>query len=165
MSETHAPADRSDSHAWLSAQAEALRKVAALRPNLPIVVDWEGIAEELEALAAAERNALKSRLEVVLEHLLKLGHVPMPEPRHGWCRTVREQRHRIDDLLETSPSLRPFVAGVLDQVYRRAVRHVLADYRLHSLPERCPWTIEEILAEDWWPNEPDELREEPAAPG
>jgi hypothetical protein len=132
---------------------------------LPIDVDWEGIAEELEALAAAERDALKSRLEVVLEHLLKLRHVPMPEPRHGWYRTVREQRHRIDDLLETSPSLRPYLARVLDQANRRALRHVLADYRLRSVPERWPWTIEEILAEDRWPNEPDELREQPAAAG
>lgn len=165
MTDRADPPDRSDSHAWLLAQAAALRRAAALRPNLPIAIDWEGIAEELEAVAAAERNALKSRLEVVLEHLLKLGHVPMPEPRHGWFRTVREQRHRIDDLLETSPSLRPYVGDVLDRVYRRAVRHVLADYRLRSLPERCPWTIEEILAEDWWPSEPEALREEPAVAG
>ncbi len=116
-------------------------------------------------MAAAERNASKSCLEVVLEHLLKLAHLPMPEPRHGWRRTIREQRHRIDDLLETSPSLRGNLADVPDRVYLRAVRHVLADYRLPSLPERCPWTAEEILAEDWWPSAPEAPREEPSVAG
>ena len=156
--------DRSDSQAWLLAQAAALRRVAALRPNLPIAIDWEGIAEELEAVAAAERNELKSRLEVTLEHLAKLAYVPMPEPRHGWRRTVREQRHRLEDLLETSPSLRRFLDEVLERVWRRALRHLLAEYRLHEVPKRCPWTVEHILAEDWWPPVPEGLEEEVAAP-
>lgn len=85
MSEDAGLPDHSDSQAWLLAKAAALRRTAALRPNLPIAIDWEGIAEELEAVAAAERNELKSRvLEVTPEHLVKLAEVPMPEPRHGW---------------------------------------------------------------------------------
>lgn len=155
--------DRFDSQAWLLAQAAALRRVAALRPNLPIAIDWEGIAEELEAVAAAERNELKSGLEVTLEHLLELAHVPMPEPRHGWRRTVREQRNRLADLLEASPSLRRVADEVLERVWTRALRHVQADYRLRGLPERCPWTLAEILDEDRWPPEPAELRDEPEA--
>jgi hypothetical protein len=156
--------DRSDSQAWLLAQAAALRRAAALRPNLPIAIDWEGIAEELEAVAAAERNELKSRLEVTLEHLAELAYVPMPEPRHGWRRTVREQRNRLEDLLETSPSLRRFMDEVLERVWKRALRHLLAEYRLRDLPKRCPWTVEQILAEDWWPPVPEGLEEEVAAP-
>ncbi len=165
MSETHEPSDRSDSHAWLLAQAEALRKVAALRPNLPIPIDWEGIAEELEAVAAAQRNELKSRLLVLMQHLMKLAHVPMIEPRNGWQRTVREQRDRLGFLFEESPSLRPRAAEEAGRLWPKARREVVADYRLRSLPERCPWTIEQILAEDWWPSEPEALREEPVVAG
>lgn len=151
------PPDRSDSHAWLLAQAEALRRAAALRVNLPVAIDWEGIAEELEAVAAAQRTELSSRLEVILEHVLKLAYVPMPEPRHGWRRTIREQRNRIEDLLEISPSLRGQLVKALAKAYPRALRHVLADYRVRDLPEACPWSLEQLLDERWWPPVPAEL--------
>lgn len=163
MSERVELPDRTDSQAWLSAQAAALRRVAALRPNLPIAIDWAGVASELEAVATAERNELKSRLEVTLEHLLELAHVPMPEPRHGRRRAVREPRNRLADLLEASPSLRRVADEVLERVRSHAMRHVQVDYRRRGLPERCSWTLAEILDEDWWPSEPAELRDEPEA--
>ncbi len=155
--------DRSDSQAWLLAQAAALRRVAALRPNLPIAIDWEGIAEELEAVAAAERNELKSRLLVLCEHLAKLAYVPMVDPRNGWRRTVREQRDRIGFLFEESPSLRRRVPDELEKLWVKARREVLAHYKFRDLPTRCPWRIEDLLDEDWWPPEPAELRDEPEA--
>ena len=156
--------DRSDSQAWLLAQAAALRRAAALRPNLPIAIDWEGIAEELEAVAAAERNELKSRLLVLCEHLAKLAYVPMVDPRNGWQRTVREQRDRIGFLFEESPSLRRRVEEQLDRLWSKARGEVLAQYKVRDLPKRCPWTVEQILAEDWWPPAPEGVEEELAEP-
>ncbi|HET6468079.1 MAG TPA: DUF29 domain-containing protein, partial [Geminicoccaceae bacterium] len=85
-----------DFYAWTQAQAAALRKLASLRPNVGAEIDWEHVAEELELMGTSERAEIESRLQVVLAHLLQLAYVTQPEPRHGWRRTVREQRDRIE---------------------------------------------------------------------
>ena len=89
---------------------------------------------------------------MLLEHLLKLAHLPMIEPRHGWRRTVREQRDAIEHVLLESPSLRRLPAEALPQAYAKARRDVLADYDLADLPVACPFDLErEVLAEGWFP--------------
>jgi hypothetical protein len=143
-----------DFHAWTREQAAALRRAEKARANTPDVIDWAHIAEELDLMGASERNAIRSRLQVLLEHLLKLAYVPMIEPRHGWRRTVREQRDAIERTLSESPSLRRLPAEALPQAYAKARRDVLADYRLPELPKACPFELErEVLAEGWFPGE------------
>jgi hypothetical protein len=75
-------------------------------------VDWEAIAEEIESLGRSERRELKSRLEVLLQHLLKWQY--QSNRRSGsWRNTIDEQRNRLTDLLQDSPSLRSYLAEVL----------------------------------------------------
>lgn len=142
-----------DFHAWTQAQAAALRRAEQARVNTPDRIDWHHIAEELEIMGASERNEIRSRLQVLLEHLLKLRHLPMLEPRHGWKRTVRGQRDAIERAIAESPSLRGLPAAALAQAYAKARRDVLAEYRV-DLPESCPFELdEEVLAEEWFPGE------------
>lgn len=61
-----------DFYAWTKEQAKALRAAAEARVNLP--VDWELLAEEIEDLGKAERDAVRSQVVRVLEHLMKLEH-------------------------------------------------------------------------------------------
>ena len=56
-------------------------------------------------MGRSQRQQLKGRLEVLLMHLLKRDHQPRRRSR-SWDATVVEQRLRIHDLLEDSPSLR-----------------------------------------------------------
>src|SRR5215469_3743696 len=56
-----------DYDGWLIAQASALR--ACRYPSL----DWDGLAEELEDMAALRRDSLQSNLTVLLGHMLKLA--------------------------------------------------------------------------------------------
>ena len=77
----------------------------------------------------------------------------MPEPRHGWKRTVREQRDAIELCADGSPSLRRLPAEALAQAYIKARRDVLAEYRV-ELPMMCAFDLErEVLAEEWFPGE------------
>lgn len=138
MTDRADPPDGSHSHARLLAQAAALRGAAARRPNLPIAIDWEGIAEELEAVAAAHRNESKSRLLVPMQHFPKLEYVPMIEPRNGRRRTVRERRDRFGFLFEESSSLRERATEEVGRSWPRARREVVADYCLRPRPERSP---------------------------
>ena len=58
---------------------------------------------------------------------------------------------RIEDVLADNPSLRPFAAEALAGAYRlaildRAVRRL----ELLHLPQSRPWTIEDVLRDDFW---------------
>ena len=135
-----------DLHAWALDQAQALRAghVEAL--------DLEHLAEELESMGASERAELTSRMTELLLHLLKWRFQP---ERHGasWEVSIIKQRNGIADLLETSPSLRPRLLEVLAKAWPRALRLAVAETRLPlaSFPEDCPFTLEEVLAAEFWP--------------
>lgn len=94
-----------DFHAWL------LNQAAALRNRSIIALDWDNLAEELEAMAAAERRELLARLTTLFEHLLKLAYQQKEVPirGRGWMATIIEARQAIGDLLETCPDLKGFL--------------------------------------------------------
>ena len=102
-----------DFYAWTQAQAAALR-AAALRnaagigANLP--VDWKNVAEEIESLGKSDVRSLRSRIETIIEHLLKLEFAPATQPRIAWARTVDRSRSAFAKLIAESPSLLPQVA-------------------------------------------------------
>ncbi|MBV9286776.1 MAG: DUF29 domain-containing protein, partial [Hyphomicrobiales bacterium] len=91
-----------------------------------------------------------SRLEVLIIHLLKLAHQP-DEGSPSWRGSIREARNRIEDILEESPSLRPYAGERLPRAYAPARVEALEQTGLSWLPERRPWAIEDILAKDFWP--------------
>jgi hypothetical protein len=109
-------------------------------------VDWENVAEEIESLGRSEKRELKSRLEVLLQHLLKWEF--QPERRGAsWEMTINEQRDRIEDLLADSPSLKPYLETILAEAYRRACRAASLEtaIELENFPVECPYSIGQIL--------------------
>jgi Domain of unknown function DUF29 len=115
-------------------------------------VDWENVIEEIESLGKSDRRELKSRLEVLLMHMLKWQY--QPSMRTGsWTGTINEQRDRIEDLLEESPSLKSLVLEYLPDSYRRARRNAIAETGLqaHNFPIECPYTIAQVLDAEFLP--------------
>jgi hypothetical protein len=126
--------------AWLDEQARHLRagRLHAL--------DIENVAEELESLMKTERRELRSRLEVLILHLLKWDH--QPEQRSNrWRATVAEQRRRIRDLLLDSPSLRQEVGPICQAVYPDAVQQAAVETLLSEslVPSALPYSVEQIF--------------------
>ena len=118
-------------------------------------LDQEHLVEELEALSRHEQHQLESRLEVLMMHLLKWQYHPTPEdPRRGWRLTILEQRRRLSRLLHMSPSLRPSLPAVLIESYPYARRIVHEETGLPDaiLPSECPWKVEHVLDDDFWPD-------------
>jgi hypothetical protein len=114
---------------WADDQARALRDAGRVASNLPI--DWENVAEAIEALGKSQSRELASRISTVLIHLLKLMVSPASEPRAAWRETIREQRDGIGRILADAPSLRRTIPDVIQQELagaRERVRDVLADY-------------------------------------
>ncbi len=115
-------------------------------------VDWENVIEEIESLGKSDRRELKSRLEVLLMHILKWQY--QPSMRTGsWTGTINEQRDRIEDLLMESPSLKSLVLEFLPDSYRRARRNAIAETGLQasSFPVECPYTISQVLDTEFLP--------------
>jgi Domain of unknown function DUF29 len=117
-------------------------------------LDQEHLVEELEALSRSEHGELESRLEVLITHLLKWQFDAASQNPRRLCRaTIREQRHRLTRLCQRSPSLRPTLPAVLNQNYPHARLMALdeTDVPASTLPETCPWTLQQILDDNFLP--------------
>jgi hypothetical protein len=90
-----------------------------------------------------------------LLHLLKWRYQPTHRAP-SWRRSIRQARDAIADVLEDSPSLRDYPTGRLPLAYRRARRDAVEETGLPpaTFPDPCPWTVEQVLDEDFWPEGP-----------
>jgi hypothetical protein len=141
-----------DFYAWTREQAKFLR-AAPVADNR---IDRERIAEEIEDLGSELRIACESLCERVIQHLWKLEHSTLTEPRRHWRAETVSFRGQLAKRL--TPSIRRKIKGDLDRRYRQAVAEleVFADdnpgFRL-LLPPACPYSLDQI-AGDWWPERP-----------
>ncbi len=119
-------------------------------------VDWENLLEELESLAKAQKRELKSRLIVLIEHLLKLTYweSERDDNARGWKNTIVEQRRQIELLLEDSPSLQPLLADLFESCYVRAKQDT--SYKtglpIEIFPQSPPFSFEQALKFDYFYN-------------
>ena len=139
---------------WSEEQSRALREAARSGVNLPL--DWENLAEEVESLGRSQRRELRSRIAVILEHLLKLERSPAADPRSGWMETIARERSEIELLLNDSPSLKGDVARMIAEESLRVARLTSRVLRLHGedVGNIAPPTyIEEQVLGDWFPGD------------
>lgn len=145
--------------AWLEAQATALR--AAARSGSNQEIDWENLAEEIDGLARSERRELRSRLAVVIKHLIKLELSPARAPREDWENTVRRERMDIELVIEDSPSLAREVPDLAQKAVRLGSENAVQALELHGelsttlreVLKSKSYTPEQILG-DWFPPDP-----------
>ena len=133
-----------DIAAWAEEQATLLRERASN------ALDWDNLAEEIEGVAGSERKEIRSRLRVLCMHLLKWQYQPERRSR-SWRTTIDSQRDDLDDVLEHSPSLRPYAGEALLRAYGRGRKKAIDQTGVERIPEACPWTINEILDPEFWP--------------
>lgn len=137
-----------DLYAWSQQQ------VALLQAEEWDKIDWRHITEEIDALGASQRNELRSRLKVLILHLLKWHFQPERQSK-SWLASIDEQRSSIEDLLEDNPSLRRLLEESVTIAYPRAVRDALKQTGLSrpTFPAACPYTVAQILDDDFHPTE------------
>lgn len=135
-----------DFFAWVQDQAEALRAQQAG------ALDWENLLEEIESMGRSERNALESRLSLLLMHLMKWQWQPEKRGK-SWMQTIREQRKAIRKILKNSPSLRNYVPEMLPEVWVEAREDAAFETELPMsiFPGKCPWSLDTHILTDWVP--------------
>ncbi len=83
-----------DWYAWTQDQAARLRELpAASRPN---GLDVENLAEEVESMGASQRRAIRSLLEQLYIHLLKMAFHPASNALLHWQAKVDGFRIQIE---------------------------------------------------------------------
>ena len=126
--------------------------VACLRVRDADHLDWEGLLEEIEDLGKSEKRELESRLSLLLNHLLKRCCVALPDCYRGWQLTILEQRNALKRLLKQSPSLQPYLATVLDDIYQDALAEAREAYPDGSMPQEYPFSrdTDDLLSAEFW---------------
>jgi len=129
---------------WAEAQSGALRRRQARE------LDWENLAEEIEALARNDKRAIRSHLTNLLKHLIKWKIQP-GKRTDSWVQSIVNAREELDLIIEDSPSLRSYPSLIFERRYDRAFKMALRETGLDVHPESTRWTIGQTLSADFFP--------------
>ncbi|WP_037585487.1 DUF29 domain-containing protein [Stenoxybacter acetivorans] len=137
-----------DFAAWAKHQA------ALLKAGRWQEADIENLVEEIECMGKSEHRELKSRMLVLVMHLLKWHKQPTLQS-NSWRRTIVEQRAQIPYILKDSPSLKANLnaAEWLQDVWNTAVTAASKETGIPktAFPENPIWTAAQILDDDFYP--------------
>jgi hypothetical protein len=141
-----APTYEADFVRWLEHQA------ALLRQGRVHELDLENLAEEVDDIGRSQRRAVESELSIILIHLLKYQFQPLKRSR-SWVDTLLEHRGRLARDVSASKSLRLHAEAELSDLYRLARKRaaVQTQLPLDNFPETIPYTLAQVLDEDFFP--------------
>jgi hypothetical protein len=133
--------------------ALANEQAALLRAGKLDAADIEHIAEEIESMGRSEKRELINRLAVLLLHLLKWQF--QPERRgNSWRLTIKGQRRSLGRHLADNPSLKSQLPSAIEDAYGDALIEAERETELPGeiFPSSCPFTYEEAISDDFWPD-------------
>jgi hypothetical protein len=136
-----------DEHAWIAAQ------ISALTDGQLNLLDRDHLIQYLTEMTIRDRRELRSRLTVLLHHLLKIRLQPERLTRN-WIMTILEQQSEIRSIIEGIPSLGRQAEAIATEAYPDAIRRAARETGIarQVFPAVSPWTLQEALAFD--PPEP-----------
>jgi hypothetical protein len=145
---TNADLYEQDFYTWTQTTA------ALIRAGKWSDIDPASLAEEVESLGASDKRVLTSQLVRLLAHLLKWHYQPSQRQEgHSWQDSISDARRMIALTIDDSPSLDAYPATRLTFAYQHARRSAQRETRLPlaTFPLACPWTLTQVLDDDFWP--------------
>lgn len=132
---------------WAEEQAALLRAGELSR------IDVQHIAEEIEDVAKAETREVMNRMSVLLMRLLEWRFVAGRRCASKQ-RVVKAERRHVAYLLAEAPSLTQRLAApeCMGLMWAKALAEIVSDTGLGGFPETCPWSMAQILTEDFMPD-------------
>jgi hypothetical protein len=145
-----------DFYAWTQHQAAVLRAM----PVTDNRFDREHVAEEIEDLGKSERDAVRSQVRRIIVHFLKLQYSPAQDPRYGWMASIVDARVDIEEKI--TRTIRNEVESDFSRLYSQAKKQAAVSLQQYGeqevidrLPTDCPYTFDQVLDEDWYPEPPE----------
>jgi len=136
-----------DYYLWLMKNAELVREGRFSE------ADAGNIAEELECMGRSEKRELTSRLAVLLMHLLKWRFEP-EKRTNSWKYSIIEQRRKIVELLNDSPSLCREFDRQFPYAYESALIKAAKETGMDTacFPQECPFSPEQVMDKNFYPD-------------
>jgi Domain of unknown function DUF29 len=106
-------------------------------------------------MSRRREHALISHLETLLLHLLKWRYQPQGQSwGHSWVDSIRAARTDAQALFARYPHLHTRQEAAYARAYPRARRQAAREtgLPLALFPQACPWTPEQVLDADFWPD-------------
>ncbi|NCQ97402.1 MAG: DUF29 domain-containing protein [Microcystis wesenbergii Mw_MB_S_20031200_S109] len=113
-------------------------------------LDYEHLIEELEALGREQKNAVESLVIQVIQHLLfyQYWSSQREDNQRHWRGELIGFRTQLE--LRLTTNLRNHLSNRLDYLYSKAKKMAEVKTDL-KLPSENPYTLADILDEDWLP--------------
>ena len=131
---------------WSEEQAKLLRRRAAGEIVNDTELDWPNIAEEIEDVGRSQLQAVESLLFQAIVHMLKARAWPLARDAENWQADARgflvQARRRFAPSMRQKLDLPGLYADALTALPAR-----MDDQSPLPLPDTCPLTLEELLAE------------------
>ncbi|MEA5509061.1 DUF29 domain-containing protein [Crocosphaera sp. UHCC 0190] len=137
-----------DEYLWLE---ETIKILKEHRLN---DLDIENLIEELESLGKRDKSRVSSFLEQIIRHLLLLQYWELEKQRNQnhWRAEIQSFRTQLRKYLTTN--LQNHLAEELDNIYEDALGYVQEKTGFFvDFPEKCPYTLEQLLTQKWFPSE------------
>jgi hypothetical protein len=129
-----------DFYEWTQRNSELLSQGCVHEVDIP------HIAEEIKDMGERDKREVRSRLTVLISHLLKWQF--QPDLRSSsWMSTINEQRYELDGIFDQSGSLERVGRSELVRVYRRAKKQASIEtgVSLDHFPAECPYSFEQVM--------------------
>jgi hypothetical protein len=137
-----------DINQWIAQQIQLLQEQRFAE------VDIEHLIVELEDMGKSNIRELKSRLVILIAHLLK-WQFQVDNRSTSWQGSIREQRVQLLILLEDVPSLKRRFNEIVLTAYPNALQLALEETQLakNQLPESCPYSMQQLLDKQFYPEQ------------
>lgn len=113
-------------------------------------IDQALLADEVAGLGRDDKREIARRVQRLLKELLLWWALP-GERKGNWASAIIEERARLEDIVENSPSLKAQLGEVVAREYpwaRCKAQHQMTGY---VFPDGCPFTTAQILDLDFFP--------------
>jgi hypothetical protein len=136
---------------WAEQQSALLRRLAR-GDRVNDQVDWRNIIEEIHDVGRSEFNHVRSLLTQAMRHMLKARAWPDARDAANWRADAidfrQQARNRYSRSMRRTIKLAALYADAV-----RAMPTINEGVPLPSLPEACPWTLEELLDDSRVPHD------------
>ena len=124
----------------------AERQITLIREQQFAQLDVDNLLDELKYTVSSRKNALRSRLRVLILHLLKCEYQPLLRSS-SWVSMIVTQRREIEELIEENPRFMRLLPESAAAQFKKAVQDALVETGLprSAFPLHMPHSPEQLL--------------------
>ena len=116
-------------------------------------VDLENLIEELESLGKSEKRTVESLIKQIIIHLLLYQYWDKEREWNGEHSVTEILAFRDDLKFDIkSKTIYNYAQSQLDNIYESALKRAQSKSKLQSFPSECPYTLAQIIDENWLPS-------------